>query len=360
MTEQKQRVVVWGTGNVGRPAIRAIAAHRDLELVGVVVANPEKVGRDAGELAGIAPLGVAATADTAIALADDVDCVFYAATADTRPMEAYGDLLTLLGAGRNVVSTSFYPLLHPPTAPRELLDLIEPACAQTGASVFVSGIDPGWALDILPALVSGVGAGITELRAQELFNYALYDAPDVVRNVIGLGGPMDVLPQMLQEESLMMVWAPMLRILADLLGVTIDEITTTVERRPLERTIEVDGMGTFEAGTLGAFRFEVAARVGDRTPFVVEHVTRIDDDCAPEWPRSSSPGGEHKIVMSGHPHLEVTVHGTEPGEPGAAGGGNASAANRCVNAIPLVCAATAGVLGPADLPPITGGAQLVR
>ena len=360
MTEQKQRVAVWGTGNVGRPAIRAIAAHRDLELVGVVVANPEKVGRDAGELAGIAPLGVAATADTAIALADDVDCVFYAATADTRTMEAYGDLLTLVGAGRNVVSTSFYPLLHPPTAPRELMDLIEPACAQTGASVFVSGIDPGWALDILPALVSGVGAGITELRAQELFNYALYDAPDVVRNVIGLGGPMDVLPQMLQEESLMMVWAPMLRILADLLGVTIDEITTTVERRPLERTIEVDGMGTFEAGTLGAFRFEVAARVGDRTPFVVEHVTRIDDDCAPEWPRSSSPGGEHKIVMSGHPHLEVTVHGTEPGEPGAAGGGNASAANRCVNAIPLVCAAAGGVLGPADLPPITGGAQLVR
>jgi len=360
MTEQQQRVVVWGTGNVGRPAIRAIAAHRDLELVGVVVANPEKVGRDAGELAGIAPLGVAATADTAIALAGDVDCVFYAATADTRPMEAYGDLLTLLGAGRNVVSTSFYPLLHPPTAPRELMDLIEPACAQTGASVFVSGIDPGWALDILPALVSGVGAGITELRAQELFNYALYDAPDVVRNVIGLGGPMDVLPQMLQEESLMMVWAPMLRILADLLDVTIDEITTTVERRPLERTIEVDGMGTFEAGTLGAFRFEVAARVGDRTPFVVEHVTRIDDDCAPEWPRSSSPGGEHKIVMSGHPHLEVTVHGTEPGEPGAAGGGNASAANRCVNAIPLVCAAAGGVLGPADLPPITGGAQLVR
>jgi hypothetical protein len=64
--------------------------------------------------------------------------------------------------------------------------------------------------------------------------------------------------------------------------------------------------------------------------------------------------------MSGHPHLEVTVHGTEPGEPGAAGGGNASAANRCVNAIPAVCAAAGGVLGPADLPPITGGAQLVR
>ncbi|MFN8028007.1 MAG: dihydrodipicolinate reductase [Acidimicrobiia bacterium] len=360
MTEHKLRVVVWGTGNVGRPAIRAIAAHHDLELAGVVVANPEKVGHDAGELAFVAPLGVAATDDTSIALADDVDCVFYAATADTRPMEAYGDLLTLLGAGRNVVSTSFYPLLHPPSAPRELLDLIEPACAQTGASVFVSGIDPGWALDILPALVSGVGAGITEIRVQELFNYALYDAPDVVRNVIGLGGPMNVLPQMLQEESLMMVWAPMLRVVADLMGITIDEITTSVERLPLERTIEVPGMGTFEAGTLGAFRFAVEAHIGGRVPLVVEHVTRIDDECAPDWPYPMSPGGEHKVVMSGHPHLEVTVHGTEPGEPGAAGGGNASAANRCVNAIPAVVAAAGGVLGPADLPPITGAAQLVR
>ncbi|MBN8926434.1 MAG: hypothetical protein J0H19_07410, partial [Rhodospirillales bacterium] len=41
------------------------------------------------------------------------------------------------------------------------------------------------------------------------------------------------------------------------LEVELDDITTSVERRPLERTIEVDGMGTFEEGTLGGFRFEV-------------------------------------------------------------------------------------------------------
>jgi hypothetical protein len=92
---------------------------------------------------------------------------------------------------------------------------------------------------------------------------------------------------------------------------------------------------------------------------VVEHITRIDDSCAPDWPQSTSPGGEHRVVLSGHPNLLVTVHGNEPGEPGAAGGGNASAANRIVNAIPAVCAAPAGPLSPLDLPPITGTAQLV-
>ena len=352
------RVVVWGTGNVGRPAIRAVAAHRDLELVGVVVSNPAKVGKDAGELAGIAALGVSATDNTEIAFASDVDCVVYAATADTRPMEAYMDLERLLRSGRNVVSTAFYPLLHPASAPPELMGMLTPAMDAGNSSVFVSGIDPGWALDILPALISGIGAGITELRIQEIFNYALYDAPDVVRNVIGLGGPMDAMPQMLEPISLMTVWAPMVRVLADILEVEIDDVVTTVERRPLERSIEVPGMGIFEEGTLGAFRFVVTGVVNGHPLLVVEHVTRIDDDCAPDWQQPLNPGGEHRVVMSGHPHMEITIHGNEPGEPGAAGGGNASAANRCVNAIPAVCEAVAGALRPADLPFSSGAAQI--
>jgi 2,4-diaminopentanoate dehydrogenase len=352
------RVVVWGTGNVGRPAIRAVAAHRDLELVGVVVSNPDKVGRDAGTLAGIGPLGVVASVDDGVALADGVDAVVYTATADTRPMEAYADLERCLRAGRNVVSTSFYPLLHPASAPRELLEVIEPACAAGSSSVFVSGIDPGWALDILPGLVSGVGAGITEIRVQEVFNYALYDQPDMVRQVIGFGEPMEQLPLMLHDFSLQMVWAPMVRILAEMLGVDLDSVTTSVERRPLERTVEVPGMGTFEVGTQGAFRFQVTGTVAGHPLLVAEHVTRIDDECAPDWPQSSSPGGEHRVIMSGHPRLTVSVHGTEPGEPGAAGGGNATAANRIVNAIPAVCAAPPGPISPLDLPPITGAAQL--
>lgn len=352
------RVVVWGTGNVGRPAIRAVVAHRDLELVGAIVSDPAKVGRDAGDLAGIGSLGVITTDDVAPLLASGVDAVVYAATADTRPAEALEDLLACLRAGANVVSTAFYPLLHPRSAPPELVDAVTAACTVGDSSVFVSGIDPGWALDILPALLSGVGAGITEIRIQELFNYALYDQPDVVRNVIGFGTSLDELPLMLLDFSLQMVWAPMLRILAELLEVEIDEITTHVERRPLESTIEVPGMGTFARGTQGAFRFEVTGHVQGHPLLVVDHVTRIDDDCAPFWPEPGAPGGEHRVVITGHPNLAVSVHGTEPGEPGAAGGGNATAANRIVNAIPAVCAAPAGPLSPLDLPPISGAAQL--
>jgi hypothetical protein len=354
------RVVVWGTGNAGRPAIRAVAAHAELELAGVVVSNPDKVGRDAGELAFLDPLGVIATDDVGVALSGEIDAVVYTATADTRPDDAFADLLACLESGANVVSTSFYPLLHPRSAPAPVIEAVERACAHGDTSVFVSGIDPGWALDILPVLVSGVSAGIEEIRVQEIFNYALYDAPDVVRELIGFGGSMDTMPMMLLDVALEMVWAPMVRILADALGVELEAIRTQVERRALDRTIDVPGMGTFEKGTQGAFRFEVQGIVGGRALFVMEHVTRIDDDCAPEWPSSTEPGGIHRVRVSGHPNLDVTIHGTEPGEPGAAGGGNATAANRIVNAIPAVCNAPAGPLSALDLPPITGAAQLRR
>lgn len=356
----KKRVVVWGSGNVGRPAIRAIAGHSELELAGVIVANPEKVGRDAGELAGIAPLGVAATDRADALLGNGIDAVVYTATADTRPMEAYTDLLCCLRAGANVVSSSFYPLLYPPGAPAELRSEVERACLDGSSSVFVSGIDPGWALDILPLLLSGVVANIRELRCQEIFNYALYDQPQVVRHVIGFGQPMDQLPPMLHEIALRTVWEPMVRLLGDGLDAPVEQVTTRVERRALERDIDIPGMGHFALGTQGAFRFEVSGLRAGEPVYVVEHITRIDDSCAPDWPYPPDGGGCHRVLLRGDPDLTVTLHGHDHYEPGPGAGGNATAANRLVNAIGAVCAAPPGIVTPLDLPRITGAAQLLR
>jgi hypothetical protein len=353
------RVIVWGTGNVGRPAIRAVLSHHELDLVGVVVANLDKVGKDAGVLAGLEPVGISATDDWQSLIDAGADAVVYAATADIRPEAAMNDLLVCLRAGINVVSTAFYSYLDPHSATEDVLAPINEACANSGASLLVSGIDPGWVMDSLPITLSGAVSAIREIRTREIFNYALYDQPQVVREVIGFGGSMDELPLMLHDFAIEMVWAPMVKIVGRGMGKPVDEVQVKVERRALDKTIEVDGMGTFEQGTQGAFRFEVLGLHAGQPLYAVEHITRIDEDCAQDWPYPPQGSGCHQVIIKGNPDLHVTVHGEDHYEPGAAGGGNASAANWVVNAIPGVCNAGPGALTILDIEPYNGAAQMV-
>lgn len=354
------KVAVWGTGNVGRPAIRAVVGHDGLGLAAVVVSSPDKVGRDAGDIAGIGATGVRATDDWRAVLGCGIDAMVYTATADTRPEEAMADLVACLEAGVNVVSPAFYSFLDPRSAPGEALQPVEAACEKSGASLFISGIDPGWAMDMLPVALSGAVSNIREIRTREIFNYALYDQPQVVREVIGFGTSMEQTPLMLHDFAIEMVWAPMVRLVGRAMGKPVNRVEVGVERLPLQRTIEVKGMGTFEQGTQGAFRFEVKGYHDGAPLYVLEHVTRIDDECAPDWPYPPEGRGCHQVIISGSPDLHVSLHGEDHHEPGAAGGGNASAANWLVNAIPGVCAARGGVVTAFDLPPIRGAGQLLH
>ena len=175
------RTVVWSTGGVGSIAIDGIRRRPDLELVGVWVHSPDKVGRDAGDLAGIETLGVAATndADALIALAPD--CVVYAASGPERDARAVPDYLRLLEAGINVVSTSSTSLVYPPCyyAPDWLAQL-EAAAKAGGASFYVSGIFPGFASDQLALLMTTQSKNIRTVTASEVALNDHYPVADVM------------------------------------------------------------------------------------------------------------------------------------------------------------------------------------
>jgi hypothetical protein len=342
--------VVWGTGNVGRAAIRAVAAHPELELTAVVVHAPEKVGRDAGELAGTAePLGVAATDDVDAVLAGRPGAVVYAASGDIRPDEALADIVRALAVGAVVVTPALYALYDPRNAPPEVRDPVLAAIAEGGGSLFVSGIDPGWGNDVLPLLVSGLGGEIDAVRCQEIFDYATYDQEDSVRYLVGMGQPLDYEPPMLAATVPTMVWGGQVRLMARALGVELDEVREAVERRPLETSVTTKTMGEFEAGTQGAVRFEVQGIVGGEPRIVIEHVTRIHASCAPDWPVPPDGDGAHRVIVEGRPRIEVTVEATDEGGNRSAGG-NATAVGRLVNAIDWLVAAEPGLYDALDVP----------
>jgi hypothetical protein len=82
------RVIQCATGNVGRHAVAAVHAHRDLELVGALVYTDEKAGRDVGEICEIGEIGVITTKNVDEILALDADCVLYMAQGERNPSSA--------------------------------------------------------------------------------------------------------------------------------------------------------------------------------------------------------------------------------------------------------------------------------
>ncbi|MFE3788114.1 NAD(P)H-dependent amine dehydrogenase family protein [Streptomyces goshikiensis] len=342
--------VVWGTGNVGRAAIRAVEAHPALTLTAVLVHNPDKTGRDAGELAGLDhPLGVTATDGIEAVLAARPDAVVYAASGDIRPDDALADITRAIRAGAVVVSPALYPLYDQRNAPPEFRDPVLAAVEAGGGSLFASGVDPGWGNDVLPLLISGLGTTVDAIRCQEIFDYSTYDQPDSVRLLVGMGQPMDFEPMMLMPSVPTMVWGGQIRLMARALGVELDEIRETSERRALDTTVTTRTMGAFEAGTQGAIRFEVQGVVGGEPRIVIEHVTRIHPSCAPDWPAPPDGAGAHRVIIEGRPRIEVTVEATDEGENRSAGG-NATAVGRLVGAIDWLMEAEPGIYDALDVP----------
>ncbi|GAA2417174.1 diacylglycerol kinase [Actinomadura vinacea] len=347
------RVVQWSTGNVGRNALIGIDAHPDLELAGVWVSNPAKAGRDAGDLAGLdRPLNVTATGDADALLALRPDCVVYTAMADVRVMEAVDDLCRILRTGANVVSSSPVFLQFPDgVVPPEMSGPVREAAAEGGASLFVNGIDPGFANDVLPLALTGISERIDEVRCAEILNYATYDQRTVLFDIMGFGRPLDEIPMLLQPGVLTMAWGSVVRQIADALAVELDEIGEWHRRLPAPETFEV-ASGTIEKGTAAALRFELRGLRAGKPVIVLEHVTRLRDDLAPTWPQPAG-AGCYRVEVRGEPDytLDLQLLGSD-GDHNTAG--LKATAMRLVNAVPAVVQAPPGLLTAKDLPLIPG------
>ena len=346
------RVVQWATGNVGRHSLAGIDAHPELELVGCWVSSPAKAGVDVGRLAGLGrDLGVIATDDADALLALEPDCIVHSAMTDNRIAKALLDLARFLSAGVNVTSSGPVFLQFPyGVVPEEAYLPIVTAAKAGGASLFVNGIDPGFANDVLPLALTGISERVDEVRCSEVLNYATYDNALVLFEIMGFARPMESTPMLLLPGVLALAWGSVVRGLAAALDIELDTVEEWWERRPAPETFSV-AAGEVPAGTAAALRFEVRGMAGGRAVVVLEHVTRLRDDLAPEWPQPAGQGC-YRVAVSGEPNytLDLQLLGSD-GDHNTAG--LKATAMRLVNAVPSVVAAAPGLVTAADLPLIT-------
>jgi len=342
------RVVHWGTGNAGALALRGVIAHPDLELVGVLAHSEEKVGRDAGALSGGEPVGVFATDDLDAVRALGADCLCYMGDGLQYPEESVEAMCKFLAAGTNVVTTSVLALVNPATARPELLEPVEAACRAGSSTFFCNGADPGFASDLLPVTLLALMDDVEAVRIQEIINYGFYDQVETMRVLFGFGQALDYEAPLFTSGALTEYWGGVIALIAAKLGVELEEIRETHDLVAMDHDVEI-AVGTIEAGTTAAIRFDVQGIVNGRPAIVVEHYTRVDADAAPEWPRW--PGGEngYRILLEGRPQLacEITMADEHGGDGGLIANGM-----RVVNAIPFVCDTAPGVLDTLAIPSV--------
>ncbi|MFA1541851.1 NAD(P)H-dependent amine dehydrogenase family protein [Actinomadura monticuli] len=344
------RVLHVATGNVGRIALGQLIEDPRFELAGLVVSDPGKVGRDAGELAGLGTVtGVRATDDLDAALAVRPECTVYCAIGETRLFEALDDVRRILASGSNVAASSPVPLIYPwGLLPDRMIDPIEDACRTGGTSVFATGVDPGWINDLLPFAIAGTCQRVEQVRCSEIADYASYDGGPVLFDFMGFGRPVGDLPRMFKPGILAASWGVSLRMLARGFGFELDDITEWFEQEPAPEAFDV-AAGHIPAGGVAAMRFQIRGVAGGKEVLVIDHTTRLRGDLRPDWPQPAQDGGSYRVEIVGEPSYRVDVCPTS-----ARGDHNyaaiASGAGRLVNAIPDVVAAPPGLRTPLDLP----------
>lgn len=345
------RVIQWATGGVGKAAIECVLNHPELELAGCWVHSADKNGLDVGHILGADPVGVTATTSIDEVLALDADCVMYSPLVPNDE-----EVIAILRSGKNVVTPVgwVYPDLDSPR-----VRAIAGAAVEAGVTLHGSGIHPGGITERFPLMVSSLSAAVTHVRAEEFSDIRTYNAPDVVRHIMGFGGPPEAAVQGPMAGLLEAGFKQSVRMIADHMGFQIDPTIRTIQEIAVA-TGDIDYEPVaITKGTVAARRFRWQA-IADGEPVITAAVNWLmgEDNLEPAWTFGEQ-GERFEVEITGDPSVSLTFKGLQPqtiAEGLRRNPGVVATANHCVNAIPYVCPAAPGIKTYLDLPLIAGRA----
>jgi len=350
----RKRVVVWGTGFVGRMVIPEILRHPCFELVGVGVSNPEKVGKDVGTICGLDRVGLAATDDVAALIATRPDALVHYGPTAAYARDDIRLIRQFLVAGIDVCSTAMTPWVWPTMTknPPQWITPITEACAEGRASCFTTGIDPGFANDLFPMTLMGLCGEVRIVRALEILDYLNYEGDYEIE--MGIGKPPEFQALLETPDILVMSWGATVPMIAHAAGIELDAITTTWEKWVTPKAIRTK-KGTINPGEVAAIHFTINGVYRGDVRIQLEHVNRVGSDAAPDWPRGTR-DDVYRVEIDGTPSItqETAFRFTDGSGRDAAAAGCLATGLRALNAVPYVNDLPPGWVTALDLPLIPG------
>jgi 4-hydroxy-tetrahydrodipicolinate reductase len=349
MTTTKRRVFQVATGNVGSEMIGRLRDHPDLDLVGLHCYSEDKIGRDAGDIAGIGPVGVVATGTVDAIIEAAPDCINFNGVWPDMDL-----FVAVLEAGINVVSTADWITGHhrdrnfPLPSGRRPTEVIEAACRVGGSTFYGTGMNPGLANILSVVATAGMGR-VDHVTVLESVDVSCHHSVDTWKNC-GYGLPVDDprVPAMLEKGCT--VFADAIYLMADCLDVTVDEVVYECELGACQQDTDL-GWWQLPKGSVGASLSKFKGLV-DGEPRIEAHLEwQMAPDTRPSW----NVKGCYVTTIKGDPtivnrHMIFPADGSTFDARTFASIGMTITGMPALNAIGAVCDAPPGMVTSADLP----------
>ncbi len=261
--------------------------------------------------------------------------------------ELVDDVVALLAAGTNVVTTCSDLFARGVRLSDENRARVAEACAAGDASVWASGSDPGFITETLPMALLSIQRQVDRIEIEEFGDLSRRPSPHMVMEQMRFGKPLEDFDPERRKNHLFGEYQPPLSVLADLAGFAVDEWTAEGGVAAAKEDLTIVA-GTIEAGTAAAQRVVVHGNEGgvERIRFTQYGFVAMDVD--PDW--GLQPTG-WRIRIHGDAPIDLSMPFPVPLDD-LASYVPAFNANGPVNAIPYVCAAPPGMLTTEDLPHI--------
>ena len=309
MTKRRYRVAVWGPGSVGMAAIRELLLLPEAELVSVLAYDKTKQGKDVGSLAGMKPVGVQVVTDVSQLVASKPECVIYAAR-DYGDRRSDQDIVTLLEAGINVVTVLAYQ--YPKLRGKTALRRIEEAARRGRATLFATGINPGFMFERLAMVMSGLSNAIEQIRLMEFLNCEAMPGAGTFLKLMGFG--MKQVDRDATEQTAALVGSYLTQYLyfaAEKMGKHIERVERAEQHVNTDTAIVIPNVVTIDAGTVARVSYGWTA-YSDGQPFLsTQSNWYVTEKMRP--PQALGKGDDYWIIeIEGRPstRVSVEVHGS--------------------------------------------------
>ena len=311
------------------------------------VHSAAKAGRDAGELAGLEPVGVFATRHIEDILALKPDCVLY------MPHSLdYDEICQLLESGANIVTTRM-ELHTPDSLEPDIRSRIETACEFGNSSIHATGASPGFITEAMPIVLTSIQRRLDCITIFEYADCSTRNSPEMLFEMMGFGASPEAGPNQHILDHHKLSFGPTISLMTKSFGLTLDSIEATGALGIARNDVHI-AAGVVPAGTVAATRTTVAGMRNGKPVmqlvanwYVASDVDTTDNQL---WDFRES---GWRVLVDGDCPLDVAI--TFPVAPeDYAEMTPGLTAHRPVNAIPYVCDAPPGLQTCVDLPQIIG------